>query len=290
MPVDHILLEEALRSRYQKAVTIKIPQRGNGATWLKQAMDNARQQSVYEAAQGANFAENIKNLANTFALQAIPTRIEVYDNSHIQGANSYGCMVVANKDGFDKKSYRKFSVNPHKDGDKSQRGGSDFAMMEEVMHRRFRNSAASESLPDLLIIDGGAGQVSSVLRILEEYGLHIQIIGVAKGPDRNAGHERFFLPGWRPFSLPDHHPVLHFMQRLRDEAHRFAIGTHRLARSKELTKSQLMEIPGIGEARKKVLLKKFGSVYGVQHASLRELEETEGITGDIAKKIYAFFH
>lgn len=160
------------------------------------------------------------------------------------------------------------------------------------MARRFRNANEADpgTLPDLMVIDGGAGQVSSVLKILEEYGLAVSVVGIAKGPDRNAGRERFFMPGWAPFSLPEHDPTLHFIQRLRDEAHRFAIGTHRQARSRNFTKSQLSEIPGIGEARKKLLMKKFGSVQGVRQASLEDLLEVEGLGIVAAKEVWKFFH
>lgn len=289
LPKDYKTLQEALKLRYQQPLQIYCPKRGYGAKWILQALNNAHQQSRYETAKNISFSENLANLARIFVLPKIPKRVEIYDNSHIQGSYAYGCMVVAHSEGFDKKSYRQFSVSPHKEGDISQRGGSDFAMMEEMMTRRFKD-VSPENLPDLIIIDGGAGQVSSVLSILESYDLNIPIIGIAKGPDRNAGRERFFIPGWAPISLPEHDPTLHFIQRLRDEAHRFAIGTHRQARSRNFTKSQLSEIPGVGNIRKKILLKTFGSVQGVKQASLQDLLNTEGITITAAKNIYNFFH
>lgn len=245
-------LQEALSQKYQKSVRIERPQRGTGNQWILQASRNAYQQSLYEEAKHENFEDNLEKLAQVFVLPKVPKRVEIYDNSHLQGSYAYGCMVVATPEGFDKKSYRKFSVAPHKPEDPNARGGSDFAMMEEVMKRRFRD-VTTDDMPDLLILDGGAGQLSSVIGILESYSLDIPLLGIAKGPDRNAGRERFFLPGWAPFSLPLHDPVLHFLQRLRDEAHRFAIGTHRHARQVGLTKSQLSEIPGIGAVRKKLL-------------------------------------
>lgn len=282
-------LQEALSQKYQKSVRIERPQRGTGSQWILQASRNAYQQSLYEEAKHENFEDNLEKLAQVFVLPKVPKRVEIYDNSHLQGSYAYGCMVVATPEGFDKKSYRKFSVAPHKPEDPNARGGSDFAMMEEVMKRRFRD-VATDDMPDLLILDGGAGQLSSVIGILESYGLDIPLLGIAKGPDRNAGRERFFLPGWAPFSLPLHDPVLHFLQRLRDEAHRFAIGTHRHARQVGLTKSQLSEIPGIGAVRKKALMRNFGSVANIRRASLEDLLEVKEIDKTTAHNIYQFFH
>lgn len=292
LPLDAPILQDALKQRYSQALQILCPQRGVGMNWVLQAFENARQQSQYEASKNASFADNLAELARVFVLPGVPHRVEIYDNSHIQGVYAYGCMVVATPDGFDKKAYRQFSVAPHKAGDLSAKGGSDFAMMEEMMARRFRNAHEAEpgTLPDLMIIDGGAGQVSSVLKILEAYDLSISVVGIAKGPDRNAGRERFFVPGWAPFSLPEHDPTLHFIQRLRDEAHRFAIGTHRQARSKGFTKSQLSEIPGIGDVRKRLLMKTFGSVQGVRQASLQDLLNVEGLGSHAAEAVYRFFH
>lgn len=282
-------LQEALSQKHQKSVRIERPQRGTGNQWILQASRNAYQQSLYEEAKHENFEENLEKLAQVFVLPKVPRRVEIYDNSHLQGSYAYGCMVVATPEGFDKKSYRKFSVAPHKPEDPNARGGSDFAMMEEVMKRRFRD-VTTDDMPDLLILDGGAGQLSSVIGILESYSLDIPLLGIAKGPDRNAGRERFFLPGWAPFSLPLHDPVLHFLQRLRDEAHRFAIGTHRHARQVGLTKSQLSEIPGIGAVRKKALMRNFGSVANIRRASLEDLLEVKEIDKTTAHNIYQFFH
>lgn len=282
-------LQEALSQKHQKSVRIERPQRGTGSQWILQASRNAYQQSLYEEAKHENFEDNLEKLAQVFVLPKVPKRVEIYDNSHLQGSYAYGCMVVATPEGFDKKSYRKFSVAPHKPEDPNARGGSDFAMMEEVMKRRFRD-VTTDDMPDLLILDGGAGQLSSVIGILESYSLDIPLLGIAKGPDRNAGRERFFLPGWAPFSLLLHDPVLHFLQRLRDEAHRFAIGTHRHARQVGLTKSQLSEIPGIGAVRKKALMRNFGSVANIRRASLEDLLEVKEIDKTTAYNIYQFFH
>jgi excinuclease UvrABC nuclease subunit len=287
MPSDAALLKEALRAKRGRVTTIECPQRGSGARWVAQALNNAIQHSRYETAQTMDFADNLKRLAKVFALDKVPARVEIYDNSHNQGSYSYGCMVVANSEGFDKKSYRQFSVSARRDEDFCQMGGDDFAMMEEMMTRRFRGT---EPLPDLLLIDGGAGQISAVLGVLALYDLRIPIIGVAKGPDRNAGRERFFLPARAPISLPEHDPTLHFIQRLRDEAHRFAIGTHRKSRSRDLVRSQLLDIPGVGAARKKALILTLGSVSAVKRASIEELQKVEGITHAIAKNIYNYFH
>jgi excinuclease ABC subunit C len=290
LPTDKDLIETAIKEKYNLTIKIKNPTRGIGVTWLKQAKNNAQEQSNYESTKSTNFKNKIKQLAAKFALSKVPTRIEIYDNSHIQGAYSYGCMVVADENGFDKKAYRKFSVTAHKAEDKSQRGGSDFAMMEEMMLRRFKHAEEqSGSLPDLLIIDGGAGQVSTVFKVLEEYGLYIPIIGVAKGPDRNAGRERFFLLGWPPFSLPENDPLLHFIQVLRDEAHRFAIGTHRRARSRAFTKSQLLEIPSIGQTRRRELLLAFGSVAAIKQASIEDIKKVKGMTDKTAIQVYDYF-
>jgi excinuclease ABC subunit C len=286
MPENISALQEALANKYGHPVAIKCPRNKN--KWVSQALNNAMQQSQYETARTLDFQDNIQRLASVFSLPKVPERIEIYDNSHNQGTYAYGCMVVTNTTGFDKKSYRKFAVAAHKDDDFSLLGGSDFAMMEEMMTRRFKDASA---LPDLMIIDGGAGQLSAVLGVLAKYSLQIPMIGVAKGPDRNAGRERFFLPGRAaPISLTEHDPTLHFIQRLRDEAHRFAIGTYRSAHTRSLTKSQLDEIPGIGSVRKRALITALGSVAAVKKASIEDLQQVNGITAAVAKSIYDHFH
>jgi excinuclease ABC subunit C len=285
MPTGAEALKEAMRTKHGKISTITCPRRSN--RWIVQAFNNAIQQSQYETSTTMNFHDNLQRLAQVFLLEKVPARIEIYDNSHNQGAYAYGCMVVTDLNGFDKKSYRKFSVSAHKEGDLSQMGGSDFAMMEEMMTRRFKDA---DVLPDLMLIDGGAGQISSVLGVLATYGLQIPMIGVAKGEDRNAGRERFFLPGHSPISLAEHDPTLHFIQRLRDEAHRFAIGTYRSSHLRHLTQSQLSDVPGVGDARKKALLRTLGSVCAVKQAPVEELQKVEGITRAVAESIYKYFH
>lgn len=288
MPDNHEVLTQALYGRYSKRVHISVPKKGVGLKWVEQALTNAKQRMRYDAAKSMDFASNMEKMAQFFVLPVTPKRVEIYDNSHLQGSYSYGCMVVATPEGFDKKSYRRFSVAPRAPGEEGKIGGDDFAMMREMFTRRFREVDPA-TLPDLLLIDGGMGQVSAVLEILQTYDLHIPVVGVAKGPDRNAGREHFFIPGWAPLSLPEHDPILHFIERLRDEAHRFAIGTHRSARERNFTKSQLSEIPGIGNLRKKELLKTFGSVRRIQQASLDELEKVQGMTHAAALAVYHFF-
>lgn len=289
MPENKDAMMQALKQRYGKTVKIELPQKGIGVKWINQAVMNAQQRSQYEAKRNMDFATNMEKMTQIFVLPKVPNRVEIYDNSHLQGTYSYGCMVVANREGFEKKSYRRFSVSPHKAENSERKGGDDFAMMHEMFERRFRN-ADPATMPDLLLIDGGLGQVSAVLDILNTYDLNIPIVGIAKGPDRNAGREHFFIPGWAPFALPEHDPTLHFIQRLRDEAHRFAIGTHRHARDKHLTQSQLSEIPTIGSVRKKILLRTFGSVKQISQASLEDLSKIEGMTEASAQAVYNYFH
>ena len=224
-------------------------------------------------------------------MPASPERIEVYDNSHIMGANPYGVMVVAGPEGFVKAAYRKFGIRgPVTPGD-------DFAMMREVMQRRFgralKEQEAGEAVvwPDLVLIDGGAGQLSAARAVLQDLGVaDVPLVAIAKGPDRDAGREWFHTEGREPFQLPPRDPVLYFLQRLRDEAHRFAITTHRAGRSKALTHSELDEIAGIGAARKRALLNHFGSARGVKMAGLADLEAAPGISHEIARRVYAHFH
>jgi excinuclease ABC subunit C len=226
-----------------------------------------------------------------FDLPAAPERIEVYDNSHIQGANAYGVMVVAGPSGFLKNAYRKFSIR----GD--IRPGDDFAMMREVFERRFGRALKEDperesgTWPDLVLIDGGLGQLNAAREVLAELGCHdIPLVAVAKGPDRDAGREWFHRTGCDPIQLPPRDPVLYYLQRLRDEAHRFAIGAHRAGRSKALTRSELDEVPGVGPALKRRLLNHFGSARGVRNASLADLEAAPGIGPAAAKRIHEHFH
>jgi excinuclease ABC subunit C len=226
-----------------------------------------------------------------FGLAEPPARIETYDNSHIMGSSAYGVMVVAGPEGFNKSAYRKFAIKS------ALTPGDDFAMMREVLQRRFGRALTENpdrddpNWPDLVLIDGGAGQLSTTQAVMEELGVaDIPLVAIAKGPDRDAGREWFFTAGREPFQLPLRDPVLYFLQRLRDEAHRFAITTHRHARSKKLTTSELDDVPGIGAARKKALLMHFGSARGVKGAGLKDLEAVSGINRATARAVYAYFH
>jgi len=227
-----------------------------------------------------------------FGLGAPPERIEVYDNSHIMGANPYGVMIVAGPDGFMKAAYRKFGIRgPIAPGD-------DFGMMREVLTRRFSRAlreqaegAPASEWPDVVLIDGGAGQLSAARDVLNDLGVtDVKLVAIAKGPDRDAGREWFHTDGADPFQLPPRDPVLYFLQRLRDEAHRFAITTHRAGRSKAIRQSELDEIAGIGAARKRSLLNHFGSARGVKMAGLADLEAAPGISRETARRVYAHFH
>ena len=231
-------------------------------------------------------------MAEAFDLKAVPKRIETYDNSHIQGAHAVGAMVVSGPDGFEKSSYRKFNI---KGTDLTP--GDDFGMMKEVLNRRFKRllkedpDRKSGLWPDLLLIDGGAGQISAVAEILEDLRVDdLPFIGVAKGVDRDAGKEEFHRPSRRPFALRRNDPVLYFIQRLRDEAHRFAIGTHRAKRAKAMTANPLDEVAGVGAARKRALLTHFGSAKAVSRAGLQDLQVVTGVSDKLAQTIYDFFH
>jgi len=230
-------------------------------------------------------------VAEAFGLDAPPERIEVYDNSHISGTHAIGAMIVAGAQGLIKNAYRKFNIR----GEIAP--GDDYAMMREVLTRRFARAVKEDpdgernNWPDLVLIDGGQGQLGVALEVLDELGItELPLVSIAKGPDRNAGRERFFMPGREPFGLEPKDPVLYFLQRLRDEAHRFAIGTHRARRTKAIGQSVIDEIPGIGPARKRALLHHFGSARAVERAGLADLEAVEGISEAVAKKIYDHFH
>ncbi|MDH3196396.1 MAG: helix-hairpin-helix domain-containing protein, partial [Hyphomicrobiales bacterium] len=246
----------------------------------------------------------LDGLARAFDLDAPPQRIEVYDNSHIMGANAVGAMIVTGPDGFAKKHYRKFNIRS-----KDLTPGDDFAMMREVIERRFTRllrdagprsdfvdeaDNATDSLkpwPDLILIDGGKGQLSAVMGVLDDLGITgLPVVAIAKGRDREAGRESFFRPGRQPMMLPHRDPVLYFIQRLRDEAHRFAIGGHRARRKKAMTGNPLDEIAGIGPARKRALLRHFGTAKTVSRAGIEDLMEVEGISAHMAEAIYDHFH
>ncbi|MCX5617539.1 excinuclease ABC subunit UvrC [Bombella sp. TMW 2.2543] len=288
-PAEQALLGEALTLQRGQKVQLLQPQRGEKKAVLDHAVLNAREALERRLAETAGQAVLLKKVAELFDLPAPPKRIEVYDNSHLMGQAPYGAMIVGGPEGFVKRAYRKFSIRgPVAPGD-------DFGMMKEVMSRRFAQlseaDVGSENWPDLLLIDGGKGQVRVVREMLVEQGLSsIPVVGIAKGVDRNAGREWFFVEGKEPFQLPVNDAVLYYLQRLRDEAHRFVITTHRAGRSRALTHSGLDDIPGIGPARKKALLTRFGSLRHVRQAALEELETVPGINREMAQVIYGYFH
>jgi excinuclease ABC subunit C len=286
------LMEEALSAKLGRKVQLLVPLRGEKKELVSGAGRNARESLARRLAETATQAKLLAGVAKAFDLAAPPKRIEVYDNSHIQGTNAVGGMIVAGPEGFMKSSYRKFNIKSEE-----LTPGDDFGMMKEVLTRRLKRliredpERSSGNWPDLLLIDGGAGQISAVRQIMEELGVtDLPYIGVAKGTDRDAGKEEFYKPGQRPFALPFNDPVLYFVQRLRDEAHRFAIGTHRAKRQKSAFASPLDEVPGVGAGRKKALLAHFGSAKAVMRAGLADLKAVDGISGALAQVIYDFFH
>jgi excinuclease ABC subunit C len=288
---DRELMELALSERAERKVAIDQPRRGARAKLIEQARRNAEEALERRMAETSSQAKVLRELADTFELPDVPKRIEVYDNSHIMGTSATGAMIVAGPEGFRKNSYRKFNI---KNG---VTPGDDFGMMREVLDRRFARlekedpDRSSGEWPDLLLIDGGKGQLSAVCEILENAGVHdIPVVGVSKGPDRNAGRETFHLPGGRELTLPPNSALLFYLQRLRDEAHRFAIGTHRAKRSKSLTTSTLDEVPGIGPNRKRALLMHFGTARAVKGAALDDLERAPGISKAMARQLYDYFH
>ncbi|MCC6001149.1 MAG: excinuclease ABC subunit UvrC [Pararhodobacter sp.] len=286
------LVAGLLSERAGRKVELAVPQRGEKAELVENAARNARESLARRMAESAAQGRLLEGLAEAFGLEAPPRRIEVYDNSHIQGTDAVGAMIVAGPDGFLKSQYRKFNIR----GD-TLTPGDDFGMMREVLTRRFERllredpDREGETWPDLLLIDGGAGQVSAVAGIMADLGVDdIAMVGVAKGVDRDAGKEEFHRPDAPPFALRHNDPVLYFIQRLRDEAHRFAIGAHRAKRAKSVGATPLDEIPGIGAARKRALLAHFGSAKAVSRAGLADLQAVEGISAAMAEKIYGFFN
>jgi excinuclease ABC subunit C len=284
------LLESALALAAEHKVEIHHPKRGDQKDALDQATLNAREALARRMAERGTQRQLLEGVARLFGLDGPPERIEIYDNSHIQGSAPIGAMVVAGPDGFIKNSYRKFNIRTE------GAAGDDFAMMREVLTRRFGRALkedperAEEHWPDLVLIDGGQGQLEVARQVLAELGLEdIATVGIAKGPDRDAGRERFFVPGKPPFSLEPRDPVLYFLQRLRDEAHRFAIGTHRARRAADITRSALDEVPGIGSGRKRALLHHFGSARAVAVATLEDIKAVPGISGALAQKIHDHF-
>lgn len=289
---DADLMVELLTDRAGRKVELAVPQRGEKAELVENAARNARESLARRLSETATQSKLLAALAEAFDLDPVPRRIEVYDNSHIQGTNAVGGMIVAGPEGFEKSQYRKFNI---KGADLTP--GDDFGMMKEVLTRRFERlmredpDRMSGTWPDLLLIDGGAGQVSAVMSILEELGVEdVPLIGVAKGVDRDLGKEEFHRPGARPMALPHNSPVLYFIQRLRDEAHRWAIGAHRARRAKAVSATPLDDIPGIGAARKRALLAHFGSAKAVARAGLADLQKVDGISAAMAQTVHDFFH
>jgi len=289
-PADGDVLAEALAMRAGRKVDIHRPQRGDKRAAVDHAATNAREAIERRMAEGAAQTELLGGVARLFDLPDSPERIEIYDNSHIMGTNAYGVMVVAGPAGFLKQHYRKYGIKDAKPGD-------DFAMMREVFERRFGRALKEDperetgTWPDLVLIDGGAGQLSAAREVLNEMGLHdIPLVAIAKGPDRDAGREWFHQTGRDPFQLPPRDAVLYYLQRMRDEAHRFAIASHRAGRSKALTRSELDDVPGVGSALKRKLLNHFGSARGVRNAALEDIEKAPGVGPAVARKIYGHFH
>ena len=289
---DAELLAEALSTKADYKVSVTMPQRGDRRKLLTQASRNAEEALDRRLAETSTQAKIMREMVELLELDAVPDRIEIYDNSHIQGTNMVGGMVVAGPEGFRKNAYRKFNIkNP------DIAPGDEFAMMREVLERRFARAQKEDpdrdkgEWPDLVLIDGGKGQMSAARNALAEIGVEdVVMIGVSKGPDRNAGRETFHLPDGRQINLPMNSPVLFYLQRLRDEAHRFAIGAHRTRRAKSVGHSSLDDVPGIGPARKKALLLHFGTARAVKNASLDDLQGAPGVSATVAQKIYDYFH
>lgn len=286
------LMAEALSGKIGRKVELLVPQRGEKAELVDGALRNARESLARKMAETATQTKLLQGLADAFDLPVPPERIEVYDNSHIQGTNAVGAMIVAGPEGMMKNQYRKFNIR----GD-DLTPGDDFGMMKEVLHRRFKRLIKEDPdrsrglWPDLLLIDGGAGQVSAVASIMAQHGVEdIPMVGVAKGIDRDAGKEEFHRVGKQVMALRHNDPVLYFVQRLRDEAHRFAIGTHRAKRAKGVSATPLDDVPGVGAARKRALLAHFGSAKAVGRANLSDLKAVEGVSDALAETIYGYFH
>jgi excinuclease ABC subunit C len=315
VPDEFELLTEALSLKAGRKVALAVPKRGGRRKAVEMAADNAREALERRLAESSSQQRLLSGLAELAGLDAPIGRVEVYDNSHIQGRQAVGAMVVAGPEGFAKAQYRKFNIRGETGAERAAdaqsglaeaeasayaaAGGDDYAMTREVIYRRFARALKEDPdrttavWPDLLILDGGKGQLSSVMSVLAELGLdaEVPVLAVAKGPEREAGRERIVLPGKTdPILLPPRDPVLYFIQRLRDEAHRFAIGSHRKRRAKDQARNPLDEIPGIGAKRKKALLLHFGSAKAVSRAGVADLEKVDGISHTVAKKIHGFFH
>jgi excinuclease ABC subunit C len=310
---DRALLAQALSTKSGRKVEVTVPQRGERKDLIEHALANAREALGRKLAETTSQQKLLRQLAETFGLPHVPRRIEVYDNSHIQGSNAVGAMIVAGAEGFRKGQYRKFNIRSA-----ALTPGDDFAMMREVLERRFKrllaeaprssetetNGGRQEAAdavaetdepeespwPDLVLIDGGAGQLSAAREALGALGVEVPLVAIAKGPDRDAGRETFFVPGRDSFKLPPRDPVLYFVERLRDEAHRFAVGSHRARRRRDLREAGLQEIAGIGPTRKRALLHYFGTLKSIERASVADLMQVDGISAETARRIYEFFH
>jgi excinuclease ABC subunit C len=296
---EKTLLAEALSIRAEHKVEISTPQRGEKREIMERALTNAREQLGRRLAENSAQTQLLEGVADVFGLEQLPRRIEVYDNSHIQGAHALGAFIVAGPEGFEKAQYRKFNIKTAE-----LTPGDDYAMMREVLSRRFARMVKEEvdasdpgpdngkwKRPDLVLIDGGPGQLSIACQVFADLGVEdVALVGISKGPDRDAGREHFYMPGKEPFRLDLKSPVLYYLQRLRDEAHRFVIGGHRKKRSAAIGANPLDEIAGVGAGRKRALLQHFGSARAVAGASLADLSAVGGVSATLAKKIFDFFH
>ena len=306
---ERALLAAALSTKSGRKVEVAVPQRGERKELVQHALANAREALARKLADTSSQQKLLKALTETFALAREPRRIEVYDNSHIAGSNPVGAMVVAGPEGFRKNQYRKFNIRSQ-----DLKPGDDYGMLREVLQRRFKrlleesprltadtalaavlagepDEGDEQPWPDLVLIDGGQGQLSAAAETLAAMGVtDVPLVAIAKGPDRDAGRETFFMAGRSPFKLPPRDPLLYFIERLRDEAHRFAIGSHRTRRKKDIREAGLQEIPGIGPTRKRALLRHFGTLKAIERASLPDLAQVPGINAETARKIYEFFH
>jgi len=294
LPDQAELIADALELKAGRKVEVRRPERGSKKDLVTQAARNAGEALSRKLAETASQTRLLAEVAKVFELETPPERIEIYDNSHIQGTNAVGGMVVAGPEGFIKNAYRKFNIK-----DTSIEPGDDYGMMREVMRRRFsralkeREEGNGANWPDLVLIDGGLGQLNAVIEALAGIGVtpeDVNLVSIAKGVDRNAGREQFFRPGRAPFKLPETAPVLYYLQRLRDEAHRWAIGAHRAKRSAAIKTSPLDEIEGVGPTRKKALLHHFGSAKGVSRAKVADLMEVEGVNEALAERIWGHFN
>jgi len=293
------LLNDALRQAAGHAVEVLVPRRGPKRKLVAHALANAEEALARQMAERSAQRDLFDRLAARFDLDGVPERIEVYDNSHVGGTHPLGAMIVAGPEGFRRNAYRKFNIRDKggDEADNSARPGDDFAMMREVFRRRFARALKENpdrdagTWPDLILIDGGLGQLNAARGVLADLGIaDLALVAIAKGPDRDAGRETFYMPDRSPFSLPPRDPLLYYLQRLRDEAHRFAIGSHRRRRAKAIGTSTLDAVDGVGARRKRALLNHFGSTRAVARAGLSDLEAVDGISKAVAKRIYDHFH